>query len=144
MDMEIKQTALEVYEPRVMYDAKKYPLQEETSIILGVCFEVYNNLGRGFTETLYKEAIEYELSLKGVDFQREKKYPVEYKNIVLKKYYVADFVVFDKVILEVKAQRGIPEEHYGQVISYLKASKCKVGLLVNFSESSLRYKRIIL
>lgn len=142
--MEIEQPRLEVYEPKITYDAEKYPLQEETSIILGVCFEVYNNLGRGFSEPLYQEAIEYELSVRGISFQREQKYAVEYKNIVLKKYYVADFVVFDKVILEIKAQKGIPEEHYGQVISYLKASKCKVGLLVNFCDSSLRYKRIIL
>ncbi|MFC2110983.1 GxxExxY protein [Bacteroidota bacterium] len=74
----------------------------------------------------------------------KKKYKVEYKGIILPHYFYADFVVFDKLILEVKAQKGIAEEHHSQIINYLALSKCKLGLIVNFGENSLVSKRFIL
>ena len=73
-----------------------------------------------------------------------KKYEIQYKDTLLPHQFFADFVVFDNVILEVKAQEGLVEEHYSQIINYLAVSKCKIGLIVNFGKDSLEYKRLIL
>lgn len=131
-------------EDRVSYDSMNYPLQKETYELIGICMDVHRTLGKGFLEVVYKDAIEQELTWKNIQFEREKKYQINYKNVVLEHYYVADFVVNDNVILEVKAQEGVIEDHYAQVINYLAVSKCPVGVLVNFGENSLRYKRIVL
>lgn len=106
--------------------------------------EVHRELGRGLAEVVYKDAIEHELKLKNIPFEREKKYEVEYKGFILPHYYNADFVVDTQIILEVKAQNGVLEEHYQQVINYLAISKLKLGILVNFGEDSLKFKRIVL
>jgi len=101
-------------------------------------------LGKGFLEIVYKDAIEYEIRKKAIPYDREKKYEIQYKDTLLPHQFFADFVVFDNVILEVKAQEGLVEEHYSQVINYLAVSKCKIGLIVNFGKDSLEYKRLIL
>lgn len=106
--------------------------------------EVHKNLGRGFLEIIYKDALCYELEKKNIPFEREKKFNINYKEIVLPHSYHADFVIFDKIILEAKAQENIIGTHYKQLINYLAASKMKLGLLVNFGEDSLRFKRVIL
>ena len=97
-----------------------------------------------FLEIVYKDALEYELKEREIYFEREKKYEIKYKEIILPHYYLADFVVMDKVIVEIKAQEGAIEENVKQVINYLAASECQVGLLINFAEKSLKYKRILL
>ena len=132
---------VEVNEPIESYDTG---LNQFTYKIIGCCFDVYNELGKGFLEIVYKDALEYEFKKRNIVFEREKKYKIHYKDIILKHYYVADFVVENCVIFEVKAQSGIIEDHYKQVINYLAASKCDFALLVNFAENSLKYKRIIL
>ena len=106
--------------------------------------EVHRILGKGLLEIVYKDAIEYEFNKKEIPYEREKKYEVEYKGLILPHYFFADFVVFDKIILEVKAQKGIVDEHYSWVINYLAISKCPLGLIVNFGENSLITKRVIL
>ncbi|MDA3953189.1 MAG: GxxExxY protein [Bacteroidales bacterium] len=126
------------------YSEQKYPLQEESYNIIGICMEVHRILGRGLLEIVYKDAIEYEFKKKSIPYEREKKYEVEYKDIILPHYFYADFVVYDNIILEVKAQKGIVDEHYRWVINYLAISKCDLGLLVNFGENSLVTKRLIL
>ena len=126
------------------YSNSKYPYQEESYEIIGICMEVHRILGKGFLEIVYKDALEYEFKKNGIPYKREKKYEIEYKNIILPHHFYADFVVFDKIILEVKAQQGIVENHYKWVINYLAASKCKLGLIVNFGEDSLITKRVIL
>ncbi|QGY43637.1 GxxExxY protein [Maribellus comscasis] len=126
------------------YDNKKYPLQKESYEIIGICMEVHRTLGKGFLEIVYKDALEYEFTKKGIHYEREKKYEIEYKDIILPHHFYADFVVFDKIILEAKAQQGIVENHYKWVINYLAASKCKLGLIVNFGEDSLVTNRVIL
>lgn len=126
------------------YDNKKYPLQQETYQIIGICMEVHKILGKGFLEIVYKDAIEYELKQKSILYEREKRYEIQYKEIILPHYYQADFVVFGDIILEIKAKEGIVDEHYKYVINYLAASKCKIGLIVNFGMDSLEYKRVIL
>lgn len=126
------------------FSKKKYPYQEETYRILGICMEVHRILGKGFLEIVYKDALEYEFKLQNIPYEREKKYEIEYKTIILRHHFNADFVVFDKIILEAKAQQGIVENHNKWVINYLAASKCKLGLIVNFGEDSLVTKRVIL
>ncbi len=107
--------------------------------------EVHNNLGPGFLEIVYKDALEYEFELAGIPYSREKRYEVIYKDIVLPHEFYADFVVFDKIILEAKALiKGYSEEHIARCINYLKVSENKLALLVNFGEPRLMYKRIIL
>ncbi len=106
--------------------------------------EIHKILGKGFAEIVYKDALEYEMQLRCINFEREKEFLIEYKKVILPHKFYADFVVNHKLIVEVKAKRGVVEEHYAQTINYLAASKCKVGLILNFGESSLIYKRVIL
>lgn len=120
-----------------------YPLQEETYIILGIAMEIHRVLGKGFSEIVYKDAFEYEFKQRGIYFEREKEYTINYKRQILPHKFYADFVIFDGVILEIKSKKGIIEDHYAQVINYLAISKLEVGLLVNFHEKSLEYKRIV-
>lgn len=126
------------------YSEQEYPLQKESYQIIGICMEVHRILGKGLLEIVYKDAIEYEFKQNEIPYEREKKYEVEYKGLILPHYFFADFVVFDKIILEVKAQKGIVDEHYSWVINYLAISKCPLGLIVNFGENSLITKRVIL
>ena len=118
--------------------------KEEVYNIVGLCMEVHNELGRGFSEIVYKDAIEYECKQNEHPYEREKMYLVQYKDIILPHKYFADFVVFDKIILEVKSCEKIVDEHVGQVLNYLAASELKVGLIVNFGTKSLEYKRVVL
>ena len=117
---------------------------EETYHIIGKCFEVHNNLGPGFLEIVYKDALELEFFKANIPFEREKEYSVHYKNVKLQHKFYADFVVFERIILEVKAVSGISEEFIAQALNYLKVSRNKLALLVNFGETKLNYKRIIL
>jgi GxxExxY protein len=112
--------------------------------IIGICMDVHNNLGAGFLEIVYKDAIEYELLKAGIIYEREKKYEVNYKGIILPHKFYADFVVNDSIILEVKGVAGINEEFIAQAINYLKVSQNKLALVVNFGEIKLNYKRIVL
>ncbi|MDD3741484.1 MAG: GxxExxY protein [Bacteroidales bacterium] len=125
------------------YSEKDYPLQKETYEIIGICMDIHRILGRGLLEIVYKDAIEYEFENKKIPYQREKKYEVKYKGIILPHYFYADFVVYDKIILEIKSKKEIVEEHYSWVINYLGISGCPLGLIVNFGEKSLISKRVI-
>jgi GxxExxY protein len=118
--------------------------KEESYQIIGKCFEVHNNLGPGFLEIVYKDAIEYEFRKAGIPYEREKKYVVNYKDIILPHKFYADFVVFDRIILEVKAVSGIADEFIAMAINYLKVSENKLALIVNFGELKLISKRIVL
>lgn len=118
--------------------------KEESYEIIGKCFEVHNNLGSGFLEIVYKDALEYEFSKAGIPFEREKRYEVNYKGVILPHQFYADFVVFDKIILEVKAKSGIADEFIAHAINYLKVSQNRLALIVNFGELKLNYKRVVL
>lgn len=123
---------------------ENFPLKDETYQIIGTCMEVHNQLGAGFLEIVYKDALEYEFRNTGILFEREKEYTVNYKGIILPHKFYADFVVFDKVILEVKGIKAIADEHVAQAINYLKVSDNQIALIVNFGELKLSYKRLIL
>ncbi len=105
--------------------------------------EVHRELGQGFSEIVYKDALEHEFKQCGIDFEREKIFKVQYKNVILKHHYIADFVVNDKIILELKAVTELHDEHIAQTINYLAVSGLDLGLLVNFRAPSLEYKRVI-
>ncbi len=117
--------------------------KKESYQIIGKCMEVHNNLGPGFLEIVYKDALEYEFNQAGIPFEREVEYEVNYKDIVLPHKFFADFVVFEKIILEIKGVSGLADEHIAQTINYLKVSGNKLGLLVNFGELKLKYKRLV-
>ena len=123
---------------------EKFPFKDETYEAIGICMEVHRILGHGFLEIVYKDAIEYELIQRQVRYCREKEYLIKYKDIILPHKFFADFVLFDKVILEVKAgEKGISDEFISRMLNYLRASKCKIGLIVNFGRSKLECKRLI-
>jgi len=123
--------------PELIYKEKSYQ-------IIGACMEVHQELGRGFDEIVYKDALQYEFKSANIPFERERKYDIQYKSVILPHQFYADFVVFGKIILEVKAVRVLTKSHTKQTMNYLAASGLKLGLLVNFGESSLNHKRIVL
>lgn len=123
---------------------KNFIAKEKTYEIIGTCMEVHNNLGAGFLEIVYKDALEYEFRNAGIPYKREKEYAVNYKGVILPHKFYADFVVFDNIVLEVKGASSIANEHIAQAINYLKVSQNRVVLLVNFGEIRLNYKRLIL
>jgi GxxExxY protein len=120
-----------------------YIFKEENYEILGILFEVHKNLGKGFSEIVYKDAIEYEFQHNKIPFQREKEFSVNYKNTILNHKFYADFLVYDKIILEIKTVDCFNNSHYNQCLNYLKVSKNKLAILANFNLVSLEYKRII-
>lgn len=119
-----------------------YP--DESYKIVGICMEVHNNLGPGFSEIVYKDALELEFSKAGINYQREKEYEVLYKGIVLPHKFYADFVVYDKIVLEVKGKKELCDEDIAQCINYLKVSENSLALLLNFGEPKLNSRRIVL
>jgi len=121
-----------------------FPFKEETHQIIGLCMEVHKHLGHGFLEIVYKDAIEYEFRITGVSYKREKEFDIAYKNIILPHKFNADFVVFENIILEVKAvEGGFTDAFTSQVLNYLRASRRKIGLLINFGRTKLEFKRLI-
>ncbi len=118
--------------------------REESYKIIGLCIEVHRMLGKGHSEVVYKDALEYEFSINQIPFSREKSYKIKYKDIILSRGYNADFVVYDKIILELKAIESLTKSHVRQTLNYLDASKLKLGLLVNFREASLAHRRVLL
>ena len=118
--------------------------KEESYKIIGICFEVHNNLGPGFLEIVYKDALEYEFKKANIPYEREKQYDVDYKGITLQHNFYADFVIYNKIILEVKSVKYLVDEFIARTINYLKCSNNKLGLLVNFGELKLNSKRIVL
>ena len=117
--------------------------KEESYQIIGACMEVHKTLGCGFLEPVYQEALSIEFQKQNIPFEKEKILSIIYKDIELEKKYIADFVCFSKIIVELKALSSLTSEHESQVINYLKATGFKLSILVNFGEESLKYKRIV-
>lgn len=118
--------------------------KHESCFIVGLYMDVHTELGKGFSEAVYTDALETELLENGVPYQREKKFNIEYKGKRPKHCYYADFVLDGKIILELKAIQSLTKSHFKQTLNYLAASKLKLGILVNFGEDSLVYKRVVL
>ncbi len=117
--------------------------KDESYNIMNAVFEVHNELKYGFLEPIYQEALEKEFSLQNIPFKREALIDIYYKGEKLDKYYKADFICYNEIVLELKALSDINSDHESQLINYLKATNKKLGILINFGKPKLQYKRII-
>ncbi len=114
-----------------------------TREIIGAAMEVHRTLGSGFLESVYEEALAIEFGLRKVCYERQKSIDVFYKGL-LAKQFVCDFLVGEKVLVELKALKAITNIEEAQILNYLRATGVEVGLLINFGEQSLKYKRLVL
>ncbi len=118
--------------------------KDEVYAIVGAAMEVYNDLGPGFLENVYQEAMEIEVETRSIPFNAQQQITVKYKNRPLKKYYIADLICYDKIIVEIKAMDNLTLREEGQMLNYLKATRMKVGVLINFGHyPSLEWKRLV-
>ena len=118
---------------------------QESYKIIGAAFNVYNTLGHGFLEAVYQECLELEFKKQGIPYEREKEIKIYYDGQELKQTYRADFVCYDKIIVELKAVSELDESHHAQVYNYLHATGYKLGILLNFGCSDgLEKDRIVL
>ena len=115
----------------------------ESYNIIGAAMEVHRQLGSGFLEAVYQEALALEFENRGIPFFQEQKLEIFYKKQLLTTFYVADFVCYDKIIVELKAIDILTGKHKSQVINYLNATGMKLGILINFGSESLEYKRLL-
>ncbi len=115
----------------------------QTYAIIGACMAVHNELGHGFLEAVYQEALAIEFSRRGIPFEREKHLIIYFTGIPLKTTYDADFYCYDSIIVELKAHGALAPGHFAQTIHYLKATRTERGLLVNFGAPRLEYKRVV-
>jgi GxxExxY protein len=118
--------------------------QDEYYKIIGLCMEVHRILGGGLLEAVYKEALEIEFDFHNILYEREKEFIIEYREHQLKKKFYADFVVYDEIILEVKATKLLIDENIAQTLNYMNITKSGLGILANFSNKSLQHKRIVI
>lgn len=114
-----------------------------TYAVIGAAMEVHRQLGCGFLEAVYQEALEIELKARGVPFEPQVLLPIHYKDHVLKTYYKADVLSHKAVVVEIKALSQLGSTEEAQVLNYLKATGYEVGLLLNFGRTSLQFKRYI-
>jgi len=117
---------------------------EDSYKIIGLCMAVHKELGKGFNEIVYGDALEIEFKNNNVTYSRETTFNINYKGNLLPHKYKADFIIDNKIVLEIKAISSLTDSHIKQTLNYLAASKLKLGLLINFGEDSLKYKRVIL
>ena len=116
---------------------------EESFKINGAIYEVHKTLGPGLLEKVYQEALEKELKFQGIPFEREKSFTITYKGEELEQKYIADFVIYDKIVVELKAVEELLPVHKAQVINYLALTGLKLGLLVNFNTLQVKPERIV-
>ena len=116
--------------------------KEESYQIIGAAMEVHRQLGCGFVEAVYQEALEKEFQLRNIPYEREKELNITYKGTTLSKTFKADFICYDKIILELKSAREFTDEHFAQIYNYLRASNLELGILINFGEASIEYHRV--
>lgn len=117
--------------------------KELSYAIIGAAMEVHRLLGPGFLESVYEEALDYEFRQRGLIFQRQADLVVRYKDIVAGKFQ-ADFLVEEKIVVELKAAKHLTEAHEAQLLNYLKGTGYRVGLLINFGTPSLQHIRRVL
>ncbi|MGJ8592154.1 MAG: GxxExxY protein [Aquaticitalea sp.] len=117
---------------------------EDTYKIIGLSMEVHRELGKGFSEVVYGDALEIEFIDNNIPYSRETKFDIVYKGNMLPHKYKPDFLIDNKFVLEIKAISCLTDSHIKQTLNYLAVSKLKIGLLINFGEDSLKYKRVIL
>ncbi|NPD44206.1 MULTISPECIES: GxxExxY protein [unclassified Lentimicrobium] len=116
-------------------------LPEESYLISGAFFAVYNELGPGFLESVYQEALALEFTELNIPFKEQLGMNIIYKNKILNKKFYADFLCFEDIIIEIKAVEKTSKEHESQILNYLKATNKPLGLLVNFGSPKISIKR---
>ena len=117
--------------------------KEESYKIIGACFEVYKEKGCGFTEPIYQECLAIEFELQGIPFVAQPKIQLQYKDRILKNFFVPDYICYEKIIVEIKALPILIEANKAQTLNYLNATKYELALLANFGHfPKLEYKRI--
>jgi GxxExxY protein len=122
-----------------------FPHKDLTYAVIGACIEVYNEQGNGFLEPVYQESLSIEFELRKIQFEAQRRLTLNYKGRELKQVYIPDFVVAGEVVLELKAVSALLSEHRAQTLNYLRATKLKVGLLVNFGNpEKLEWQRLVL
>ena len=117
--------------------------KEESYKIIGACMKVHSDLGAGFLEKVYQEALSIQFNKADIPFQQEVKLSLFFDGQKLNKWYKADFVCFENIIVEIKAHKFLGDTDSKQLLNYLKASNYRLGILVNFGTPSLTYKRIV-
>ncbi len=117
--------------------------REESYRIVGSCLAVFNKLGSGFLESVYQEALEIQFKQDKISFEKEKRLHIRFDDVQLDKFFKADYVCFESIIVELKATPFIHKNDLAQVLNYLRATGMRLGILVNFGEKSLTYKRIL-
>jgi len=117
--------------------------KEESYKIIGSCLTVFNKLGSGFLESVYQEALEIQFKQDNLPFEKEKRLHIKFDDIQLDKFFKADFICFGSIIVELKATPFIHKNDTAQVLNYLRATDMRLGILVNFGEKSLTYKRVL-
>ena len=113
---------------------------QELYAIIGAAMEVQNELGEGFLELVYHDALNMELRLRDIPYETEKQITIHYKGQPLDRIYKADLVCYDKIVVELKSVEKLKAEHTAQLLNYLKATGLPMGILINFGEKPLRYK----
>lgn len=114
-----------------------------TYAVIGAAMEVHNELGPGFLEAVYQEALEIELDSREIPHHAQPVVKIFYKDRPLKKYYIPDFICFGDIVVEIKAEKALTNVDKSQVINTLKSTKHHTGLLINFGEPSLVYRRYV-
>jgi GxxExxY protein len=123
---------------------ENFPLKNETYQIIGLCMDVQKTLGFGFSEVVYKDAMETEFVDANLLHTREAQLEVDYKGKKLRHKFITDFKCFDNIIVEVKScDKGITDDHIAQALNYLRVSGNTVGMIINFGKRRLEYKRLI-
>ena len=122
---------------------KELVCKNEAYQIIGAAMAVHNELGSGMREIVYGDALEIEFKLRGISFQREQTFNIFYKGVELQHKFKCDFICFKNIIVELKAEKVLTDIDRSQIINYLKITKCPLGILINFGESSLMYERYI-
>ena len=125
------------------YNNKNFPYKKETYKIIGCAMEVHAELGDGFLESVYQEALSIVFDEKNIPYEQEKVLKIFFREKTLKKKFQADFYCYDNIIVETKATRELTNSDLSQVLNYLKATDKEIGLLINFGTKHLQYKRII-
>jgi GxxExxY protein len=120
-----------------------FSMDQQTYQIIGAAMEVHKELGRGFLEPVYQEALTLEFSDRGIPFLAQPELPIYYKGQKLKTHYHSDFVCYEDIIVELKALTGVGDTESAQVLNYLKAAHRERALLVNFGSGSLQHERFI-
>ena len=126
-----------------MKTVKKLVYEDLTYNIIGAAQEVYKELGPGYLESVYEDALCYELDLKNIAYQRQRDLDVKYKDVIFERRFRADLLVEDKVLVENKAIKAITNQDEAQLINYLKTTRLKIGLLFNFGAEKFEMIRRI-